>query len=139
MLVRMDNASAAAALEGFSRVLNGIPEPMRKTLTYDQGKEMSEHKQLSERTGVAVFFADPHSPWQRGSNENTKTVLHSVLETALSSDGARATAVWLQYTSGSLIVESASATISGNTVTWHPTSACHARIPHLTLKRPEFA
>ena len=64
MLVRMENASAAAALEGFSRILNGLPEPMRKTLTYDQGKEMSEHKQLSETTGVAVFFADPHSPWQ---------------------------------------------------------------------------
>ena len=64
MLVRMENASAAAALEGFSRVLNGLPEPMRKTLTYDQGKEMSEHKQLSETTGVAVFFAAPHSPWQ---------------------------------------------------------------------------
>ncbi len=39
MLVQMENASAAAALEGFSRVLNGMPEPMRKTLTYDQGKE----------------------------------------------------------------------------------------------------
>ena len=51
LLVRMENASAAAALEGFSRVLNGIPEPMRKSLTYDQGKEMSEHKKLSERTG----------------------------------------------------------------------------------------
>ena len=79
MLVRMENASAAAALEGFSRALNGIPEPMRKTLTYDQGKEMSEHKQLSERTGVAVFFADPHSPWQRGSNENTNGLLRQYL------------------------------------------------------------
>jgi len=79
MLVRMENASAAAALEGFSRVLNGIPEPMRKTLTYDQGKEMSEHKQLTERTGVAVFFADPHSPWQRGSNENTNGLLRQYL------------------------------------------------------------
>ena len=79
MLVRMENASAAAALEGFSRVLNGIPEPMRKTLTYDQGKEMSEHKQLSERTGVSVFFADPHSPWQRGSNENTNGLLRQYL------------------------------------------------------------
>lgn len=79
MLARMDNASAAAALEGFSRVLNGIPEQMRKSLTYDQGKEMSEHKQLTERTGVAVFFADPHSPWQRGSNENTNGLLRQYL------------------------------------------------------------
>jgi len=52
---------------------------MRKTLTYDQGKEMSEHKKLSEKTGVAVFFADPHSPWQRGSNENTNGLLRQYL------------------------------------------------------------
>ena len=44
MLVRMENASASAALEGFSRVFNGISDPMRKTLTYDQGEKMSEHK-----------------------------------------------------------------------------------------------
>ena len=79
MLVWMENASAAAALEGFSRILNGVPEPMRKSLTYDQGKEMSEHKQLSKRTGVAVFFADPPSPWQRGSNENTNGLLRQYL------------------------------------------------------------
>jgi IS30 family transposase len=40
---------------------------------------MSEHKKLSERTGVAVFFADPHSPWQRGSNENTNGLLRQYL------------------------------------------------------------
>ncbi len=79
MLVWMENASAAAALEGFSRILNDVPQPMRKSLTYDQGKEMSEHKQLSERTGVAVFFADPHRPWQRGSNENTNGLLRQYL------------------------------------------------------------
>lgn len=79
MLVQMENASATAALEGFSRVLNGMPEPMRKTLTCDQGKEISENRKLSEKTGVAVFFADPHSPWQRGSNENTKGLLRQHL------------------------------------------------------------
>ncbi len=79
ILAQMDNASAAAALEGFSRALNGVPEPMRKSLTYDQGKEMSEHKQLTKRTGVAVFFAAPHSPWQRGSNENTNGLLRQYL------------------------------------------------------------
>ena len=47
MLVWMENASAAAALEGFSRILNDVPQPRCKSLTYDQGKEMSEHKQLS--------------------------------------------------------------------------------------------
>jgi transposase, IS30 family len=79
MLVQVDNASAVAALEGFSRVLNGVPAPMRKSMTYDQGKAMSEYQQLTERTGVAVFFADPHSPWQRGSNENTNGLLRQYL------------------------------------------------------------
>ena len=79
LLVWVENASALAALEGFSRVLNGVPEPMRKTLTYDQGKEMSEHQRLTDMTGVAVFFADPHSPWQRGSNENTNGLLREYL------------------------------------------------------------
>ena len=77
--VWVEQASALAALEGFRRVLNGVPEPLRKTLTYDQGKEMSEHKRLTEMTGVAVFFADPHSPWQRGSNENTNGLLREYL------------------------------------------------------------
>lgn len=79
LLVWVENASALAALEGFSRVLNGVPEPMRKTLTYDPGKEMSEHQRLTAMTGVAVFFADPHSPWQRGSNENTNGLLREYL------------------------------------------------------------
>jgi IS30 family transposase len=79
LLVWVENASALATLEGFSRVLNGVPEPLRKTLTYDQGKEMSEHQRLTAMTGVAVFFADPHSPWQRGSNENTNGLLREYL------------------------------------------------------------
>jgi IS30 family transposase len=54
---------AGIALESFTRVLNGVPEPMRKTLTDDQGKEMSEHKRLTDMTGGCVLFADPHNPW----------------------------------------------------------------------------
>lgn len=79
LLVPMANATAQAALEGFSQALNRVPAPMRKTLTYDRGKEMSAHGQLRERTGVAVYFADPHSPWQRGSNENTNGLLRQYL------------------------------------------------------------
>ncbi len=59
----MNKALAAA--------LNGIPTPMVKSLTWDRGKEMSAHTALTSKIGVPVFFADPHSPWQRGSNENT--------------------------------------------------------------------
>jgi len=62
----MSSASAADALESFGKALKVIPEVLRKTLTYDQGKEMSYHGALTLRTGVQVYFADPHSPWQRG-------------------------------------------------------------------------
>lgn len=79
LLVPMHNATAQAALEGFTEALNRVPAPMRKSMTYDRGKEMSAHAQLTERTGVAVYFADPHSPWQRGSNENTNGLLRQYL------------------------------------------------------------
>ena len=79
MLARMEGSTAQAALAGFTEALNRVHEPMRKTLTYDQGKEMSRHKELTERTGVKVYFADPHSPWQRGSNENTNGLLRQYL------------------------------------------------------------
>ena len=56
-------------------VLNRIEAQRRLSMTYDQGREMSQHEKLSERRGVKVYFADPHSPWQRGINENTNGLL----------------------------------------------------------------
>ena len=52
-----------------------LPEQLRKTLTWDRGKELSGHAQFASETGTRVFFADPHSPWQRPSNENTNGLL----------------------------------------------------------------
>jgi IS30 family transposase len=77
--VKLESATALATLAGFSRVLNDIPAALRQSLTYDQGKEMSEHQRLTASTGVPVFFADPHSPWQRGSNENANGLLRQDL------------------------------------------------------------
>jgi transposase, IS30 family len=72
-------ATAAHVLQAFTDKLNAVAQPMRKTLTYDRGKEMSHHQQLSANTGIAVYFCDPHSPWQRGTNENTNGLIRQFL------------------------------------------------------------
>src|SRR4051812_9654866 len=59
--------------------LLAVPAPLRLTLTYDQGKEMARHKELAALTGLRVYFADPHAPWQRGSNENANGLLRQYL------------------------------------------------------------
>ena len=79
VLSKMDNASADAALSGFSHVLNRIAAHRRLSLTYDQGREMAAHQRLTDATGVTVYCADPHSPWQRGINENTNGLLRQYL------------------------------------------------------------
>jgi transposase, IS30 family len=79
LLAKMDDATAASALAGFSAKLNSIAAPLRKTFTYDQGKEMAQHADLAAQTGVKVYFCDPHSPWQRGTCENTNGLIRQYL------------------------------------------------------------
>src|SRR5207247_11121709 len=66
---------AAAVRSAHSRSITTLPEQLRRSLTWDQGIEMAEHRQFSVDSGVAVYFCDPRSPWQRGSNENTNGLL----------------------------------------------------------------
>ena len=75
VLTKMPTASAESAVDGFAHVLNRIETQKRLSMTYDQGKKMSDHKRLSVETGVKVYFSDPHSPSQRGINENTNGLL----------------------------------------------------------------
>ncbi len=60
---------------GIAGAVTDLPPALRRTLTWDQGKEMALHQQTSALTGMRVYFCDAHSPWQRGSNENTNGLL----------------------------------------------------------------
>ena len=61
---------ALSVRESLAKAFKTVPEELKKTLTYDQGKEMSQHEQFTIDTGIQVFFAHPGSPWERGTNEN---------------------------------------------------------------------
>lgn len=75
MVVQMKSKETEHVVKEFSQVLGQLPSHMRKSLTYDRGTEMAGHEKLTLDTEMAVYFADPHSPWQRGSNENMNGLL----------------------------------------------------------------
>ena len=77
--MQIPTRKADVAACAFAGALNAIPAPLRKTLTYNQGKEMAEHESLALDTGMRIFFDDPHAPWQRGSNGNTNGLLRQSL------------------------------------------------------------
>ena len=66
---------AEAVREAIAASIVTLPEQLRQSMTWDQGAEMAEHSQLKVDTGLAIYFCDPHSPWQRGTNENTNGLL----------------------------------------------------------------
>src|SRR3954447_3873349 len=70
-----DGSGAAEVCEALEQSIITLPAQLRRSLTWDQGSEMSEHRRFSVESGVEVYFCDPRSPWQRGSNENTNGLL----------------------------------------------------------------
>jgi IS30 family transposase len=70
-----DNHGAEAVADAMVEKISELTEQLRRTLTWDQGSEMASHARIADQTGLAIYFCDPHSPWQRGSNENTNGLL----------------------------------------------------------------
>jgi IS30 family transposase len=80
ILCKLPNGHSAEAVRAaLAKRIVALPAHLRRSLTWDQGKEMAEHVQFTVDTGVQVYFCDPKSPWQRGSNENTNGLLRQFL------------------------------------------------------------
>jgi IS30 family transposase len=75
MLAKVPNAKAETVTAALAELVTRLPSHLWRSLTWDQGREMSLHQLFTIETGIPVYFCDPHSPWQRGSNENTNGLL----------------------------------------------------------------
>ena len=76
LLLHLPNRHGALEVqEAMITAMSRLPATLRRTLTWDQGSEMANHATIADATGLDIYFCDPHSPWQRGSNENTNGLL----------------------------------------------------------------
>ena len=75
MLVKLPARDSATVITALAKHIRKLPTELRRSLTWDRGAEMAQHARFSLETDLKVYFCDPHSPWQRGSNENTNGLL----------------------------------------------------------------
>lgn len=79
ILSKMENKSAKKVRAGFEKNMASLQDFLRLSLTYDRGAEMAEHSLMSKQLNMAIYFADPHAPWQRGTSENTNGLIRQFL------------------------------------------------------------
>ena len=79
MLIKVPSKDTAVVVAALSKHVRKLPATLRRSLTWDRGLEMAQHKEFTVATDVQVYFCDPQSPWQRGSNENTNGLLRQYL------------------------------------------------------------
>ena len=78
-IVKLENRKSETVTKQFAKILNTLPKFITKSMTYDNGMEMTNHQWLTENTGMDVFFAHPYSSWERGTNENTNGLIRRFL------------------------------------------------------------
>jgi IS30 family transposase len=79
MLVKLEDKRTDTVVPALARQIRKLPRELRRSLTWDRGLEMAKHKEFTVATDVKVYFCDPSSPWQRGTNENTNRLLRQYL------------------------------------------------------------
>ncbi|WP_157379866.1 IS30 family transposase, partial [Burkholderia ubonensis] len=75
ILVKVNGKDTESVVSALSKQVRKLPAQLRKSVTWDRGMELAQHKQFTIATDVQVYFCDPQSPWQRGTNENTNGLL----------------------------------------------------------------
>ena len=74
-IVKIENRKSKTVTQQFAKIMNTMPKFIRKTMTYDNGMEMANHQWLTQNTGMDIYFANPYSSWERGTNENTNGLI----------------------------------------------------------------
>lgn len=87
VLIQVNGRDMASVTAGLSREMVRLPEKLRRSLTWDRGMELADHKTVTINTGLDVYFADPRSPWQRGTNENANRLLRQYMPKGVSMAG----------------------------------------------------
>jgi hypothetical protein len=75
IILKLKGKDATSVTQALTDKLETLPQALKKSLTWDRGMELAKHAELTEKTGISIYFCDPQSPWQRGTNENTNSLI----------------------------------------------------------------